>query len=423
MFSFIIKGIMRDRHRWLFPILIVMSAVSILVFGFSFLEGYKQSYIRQTARFNTGHLKVVSRAYAEMLDLKPYDLALLDVSEELEEYRLRYPQLEWAERINFGALLDVPDAEGNTRVQGEVVGFAIDLFKSEKEAGRLQLAQALRSGELPQRSGELLLSSLAADKMQIAIGDTITLMGSTVFGAMSMQNFRVCGTVEFGIGSLDQGAVVADLHDIRQFLDMQDAAGEILAFFRSGEYERKEARLISTDFNANYSDAADEFSPLMLRLQDQGNIGYILNMLDASLFWMSAGFILILAIVLWNSGLLNGIRRYGEFGVRLAVGESKRHIYLAVLAEALIIGIAGSCLGVLIGSGISLYFNKTGMDMTVYNRSSSMLSENILYTSLNAYSIIVSFIPGVLSTLLGAALAGTAIFKRDTSQLFKELET
>jgi len=422
MFKFLLKGVFRDRHRWLFPVLIVMFTVALLIFTFSFLEGYKGSYIRQTARFNTGHLKVVSRAYAEMLDLKPYDLALLDISEELQEYKERYPQLDWVERINFGALLDVPDAEGETRVQGEVIGFAIDLFTDDTESKRLQLASALKSGKLPAAQREILLSAIAAEKLEIQVGDTITLIGSTVFGAMSMQNFLVSGTVEFGILSLDQGAVVADLNDIRMMLDMEDSAGEILAFFKSGEYERREATRIANDFNARYSDPEDEFSPQMLRLSDQGNIGYILTMLDYSVLWMSIGFILVLGIVLWNAGLLNSIRRYGEFGVRLAIGESKRRVYWSLLTEAIIVGIVGGFLGIILGSAISLYFNNIGMDMSVYNRGSTMLSENTLYTSLNAYAVIVSFIPGVLSTILGAALAGIAIYKRQTSQLFKELE-
>jgi putative ABC transport system permease protein len=33
------------------------------------------------------------------------------------------------------------------------------------------------------------------------------------------------------------------------------------------------------------------------------------------------------------------------------------------------------------------------------------------------------FIPEILSTLVGAGLAGIGIYKRQTAQLFKELET
>lgn len=423
MFKFVLKGVFRDRHRWLFPVLIVVFAVGLMVFAYTFMEGFKTSYIRQNARFNSGHLKVVSRAYAEMLDLKPYDLALMDVTPLLEEWKKDYPQLDWVERINFGAILDVPDEEGDTRVQTEVLGIGVDLLGSEEEQQRLRLAEGLRNGRIPDRAGELLLSASAANSMGLEVGDTITLMSSTVFGAMTLRNFVISGTVEFGAPSLDRGAVVADLKDIRDMLDMQDAAGEILAYFKNGEYNVRAATEVMNGFNERYSKASDEFSPQMLRLNDQGNMGPILKMFDYSKLWMSIGFIFVLSIVLWNAGLLNGIRRYGEFGLRLAIGESKSQVYLALTAEAAIVGIVGGLLGILLGLAISLYFNNIGMDMSAYTRSSAMMIENTLYTTITPQAIILSFIPGLVSTIFGAALAGLAIFKRETSQLTKELET
>jgi putative ABC transport system permease protein len=34
----------------------------------------------------------------------------------------------------------------------------------------------------------------------------------------------------------------------------------------------------------------------------------------------------------------------------------------------------------------------------------------------------IGFIPGVISMLVGSALAGTAVYKRNTAMLFKELD-
>ena len=61
-------------------------------------------------------------------------------------------------------------------------------------------------------------------------------------------------------------------------------------------------------------------------------------------------FILALSIVLWNAGLLGGLRRYGEFGLRLAIGENKTEIYVSLIGEALIVGVVGSVIGVVFGS-------------------------------------------------------------------------
>ncbi len=71
---------------------------------------------------------------------------------------------------------------------------------------------------------------------------------------------------------------------------------------------------------------------------------------------------------------------------------------------------------------ISWYFNVYGLDAGAYNRESTVLSENVIYTSIDLKSCLWGFIPGIASTVLGAMLAGLVIFKRNTATLFKELE-
>ena len=48
---------------------------------------------------------------------------------------------------------------------------------------------------------------------------------------------------------------------------------------------------------------------------------------------------------------------------------------------------------------------------------------NIFYPKVTPSLYFLGFIPGVLATLFGTILAGRAIYKRETAQLFKELES
>lgn len=423
MLDFLIKGVFRDRHRYLFPLLIVSTGVLIILFFSAFLRGYMGSFIRQTSGFETGHLKVVTRAYADLISQKPYDLGFVDIQAELETWEKAYPQLDWAQRIHYGALLDVPDAEGETREQGEIVGFAIDIFGSPEERERMGLDKGLVRGHVPSRPGEILISDQALERLHLKLGDPVTLIGSDIYGSMAMAGFRVCGTIKFGVAALDRGAVIADISDIRAMLDMPGGASEVLAFLKDGEYNNARLRSIRDDFNQRFSRQGDEFSPLMLTMAEQNDLGFLITMMESVFGMMSFIFIFILGIVLWNAGLMNGIRRYGEFGVRLAVGESKRHLYGTLILEAVVIGVAGSVIGILLSAAGSWYFNLHGLDLTVFSRTTTLMTEDIVYTELRLQDALASLIPGVLSTVLGAALAGRAIFSRQTSQLFKELET
>jgi putative ABC transport system permease protein len=129
-----------------------------------------------------------------------------------------------------------------------------------------------------------------------------------------------------------------------------------------------------------------------------------------------------MSIVLWNAGLMSGIRRYGEIGVRLAIGESKDRVYVAMLSESIVIGIVGSALGTAIGLGVSYYLQEVGLDVTSMTQSSGVLMANVIRAKITAEGYYIGFVPGLLATLVGTAISGIGIFRRQTAQLFKELE-
>ncbi len=423
MLKFIIKGLLRDRSRSIFPVLVVFFGVFITVYFISFMDGFEESIIRQNANMDTGHVKIVTRAYSEVISQKPTDLSLLEVKDDLEEWKRRYPELDFFPRITFGALLDVPDSAGLTLAQGDVAGMGIDLFSNDKESKRLRLNDALRLGKLPAEPGQILLSEQLFTKLNLNLGQRITLIGSTVYGAMAMQDFTVSGAVEFGVTALDRGGVIADISDVRRMLDLEDGASEILGYYTGTGYKDKVAKALALDFNKAYSDSTDEFSPLMLTLTQQNNLGEMMAIFNTSMGVMIFIFVLLMSIILWNSGLLNGIRRYGEFGLRLAMGELKKHLFWWLVVEAAVIGFIGTVLGTAAGLLLSWYFQSHGVDFSAYTTNSTLMYENIIYTHITPTSFYIGFIPGMLAVVAGAMLAGISIYKRKTSQLFKELET
>ena len=90
-------------------------------------------------------------------------------------------------------------------------------------------------------------------------------------------------------------------------------------------------------------------------------------------------FVVPMSIVLWNAGLLmGGLRRYGEIGIRLALGESRGHIYRSMLGESLMIGLAGSILGTALGLAVSYYLQARGVDIgSMFQNSSIMIEETV----------------------------------------------
>lgn len=422
MIKFLIKGILRDKSRSLLPVIVVAMGVFLTVFMSSFLKGIFNDITEINARFTTGHVKIMTHAYAENEDQLPNDLALMNVKSLISQLKTDYPDMDWVARIHTGGLLDVPDAQGETRGQGQAIGTAVDLLTpGTNEVDRMNIKKSIVKGSLPVKQGEALISDDFATRFGVSVGDKVTLFGSTMNGSMMFKTFVVSGTLRFGITILDRGAIFMDITDAQQALDMDDASGEILGYFKDG-YDDILAQQVQKSFNIKYSKADDEFSPQMMRLVEQAGLGDYLKFAESAGALMVSIFVIAMSIVLWNTGLLGGLRRYSEFGLRLALGEEKKHIYATTIYEAILIGIIGSVIGTTLGLILSYYLQAHGLDVSSISKNIGMMLPSVYRAEVTPSLFYIGFFPGLIATVLGSALAGFTVYKRRTSQLFHELE-
>ena len=195
MIKFLTKGLLRDRSRSLFPVLVITLTVALVVFAVGFMRGTMNSLFLDTAVILTGHEKVVTRAYSEESQLMPNDLALLDVDQLVDELGRDHQDFFWTPRITFAGLLDVPDENNETKAQGPVIAFGIDFFSAgSRQVEIWELKRCLVSGKLPENRDDALISSKLADQLNIKAGENVTFIGSTMDNAFTTYNFNVSGT-------------------------------------------------------------------------------------------------------------------------------------------------------------------------------------------------------------------------------------
>lgn len=420
MIQFLLKGILRDRSRSLFPMLTVAAGAFLIVLANGWIAGVRNDMLWASAAFSTGHVKVMTNAYAKDIDLVPNDLAIIGVDSLVDDLSETYPDMIWSPRIKFGGLLDVPDENGETRAQTIVVGLALNLTQGQ-DVEMLGIDDAIVEGQVPSAPNELLLSQLLSEQLGVSLGDTATLISSTMYGSMTMHNFVISGIMHFGIIAMDKSTIIANMPDVQIALDMHDAAGEVLGYFPDQLYHDQQAEQMATTFTAA-QDSSDEFALQMRPLAEQNGLGSMLKMVDGMSSVIVSVFIFAMAIVLWNAGLMGSLRRYGEIGLRLAVGEKKGHVYRSLIGESIMVGIGGAILGTIFGVAFTFYLQVHGIDISSSMQNSSMMLSNVIRAQLTPASYYVGLIPGIVAPLLGTSISGIGIYKRQTAQLFKELE-
>ena len=426
MINFLYKGLIRDRSRSFFPLIIITLIVAIIIFFSGFLNGIYNSLFFNTALVNSGHLKVVTHAYNLEHQLLPNDLALLDSDTLLGELNSKYSDYTWTPRITFAGLLDVPDENGETLTQSPVFGLGIDFLSTNSKQLKIwDLSKKITKGKIFTNKNQVLLSEKLAKRLDVAPGNTVTFIGSTMDGAFSTYNFLVSGIFNLNLGPIDKNMMIVDIKGAEFALDMDNAASEILGYENGLYFDDKETVAMRNVYNIQYSDTTDTYRPFMLALRDSNQMSTIVDFSNVIMFIIMSLFLFVVTLVLWNMGIMNGLRRYGEIGMRLAIGETKGHVFKSMIIESLMVGFLGSTFGTIVGISITSYLQKVGID---YSKaidslnSSNFAMPSVFYPQVTAELFYIGFIPGILATVFGTMLAGRAIYSREMAQLFKELE-
>ena len=150
---------------------------------------------RTTAKFSTGHVKIQTSAAIKENVQGAADLSLLGNQKLLKSLEKEAPDMSFHERIYFGALLDVPDAKGETKYQSTSLITAVDLTSERNEIRTLNLKKSLKEGRFPKNSHEILIAQVFKENIGLKLGEKVTLIGGDINGGMAVANFTVVGTI------------------------------------------------------------------------------------------------------------------------------------------------------------------------------------------------------------------------------------
>ena len=161
MIKFLLTGLLRDKTRSRIPVIVVTIGVMLTVLMHAYITGFMGDIIETNARVTYGHVKVMTKGYADNMQQTPNDLALVDVDTLTAALQKEFPGLTWSQRIQFAGLIDAPDENGETRTQGPALGIGLDLLTpGSPEITRMNLQESLVRGHLPEEPGEVLLSDV-----------------------------------------------------------------------------------------------------------------------------------------------------------------------------------------------------------------------------------------------------------------------
>jgi len=249
------------------------------------------------------------------------------------------------------SLLEVIAAiPGVQRVWGQVMGFAEMVDKEGKAISPSGLptvgtsfseSDTLVAGRAPVGPGEVVIDDVTAAKDGFKPGDQIKILFQglvrefTIAGLRKIDDLLSSSTASFDLataqellgedGNLDAIPVKADAGVSPEM--MRTRIGAVLP-------ERFEV--------VTYDQAAREAQESWTKA---------LGFLTTALMMFAAVAMLVGAFIIFNTFSILVAQRTRELGLLRAVGASRRHIITSVLAEALMVGIVASAVGIFLGLG------------------------------------------------------------------------
>ena len=390
LFRLAVRNARRNTRRSLLTAIAILVAVMSVTFTFGYLGGALNDMAATIARTQTGHVRITHKEYPDRERFLPVHLNVPHVSELLPIIRT-HPAVEGAvARIKTAVLIDFQ----NENSPGLLIGADF-----EKERGYFDILDMVAEGRAPQPgSAEILVGAILAEQLEITTGDTLILLGQTAYRSMGGIRAEVTGLARSGLDPIDRNVLFMPLDQVQVMTDLYDGTTEILVF--AEDLEQVDSLVASL---------AGELDGLVaggFGIQSWMDQGQLVQMMDSAgaIFGMVVFILMLMAgLIIINTMLMTVLERTQEFGMLSAIGMRRSKIVALILNEGLVIGIMGALLGGIIGSGISIWMEQHGFNISAAMEGMDFPMKSVLYTDWKLIHPIIGFFVGI-ATAVGATL-------------------
>lgn len=291
-----------------------------------------------TAQFHTGYMQIQDTLFRDEPSL---DNSFYKDEAFENEILSAHPSIEFiAPRIETFML-----AAGDVQARGALV-MGIDL-EMEQRLNRLQ--DRLANGRFFEPGEEtVVLGSGLANRLNVAVGDTLVLLGQGRFGMSASGLFEVSGLMEHPLRDMDNQIVYLSLSTAQALLSAEDYVTGIL---------------VTPDEIHNTDPAAESIRGLL----DKGltiltwpelmpELIQGIEFDKIQMYLMMGILYVVIGFGLFGTILTMTLERLKEFGLLLSVGMHRWQLNGVIFMETLIICLLGVISGSIVGFPVLLYF-------------------------------------------------------------------
>jgi putative ABC transport system permease protein len=286
-------------------------------------------------------------------------------------------------RLNFSALLN--NGRSDLPINGEGV-------EPGQEAALGDFVSITAGRQLTDRDAfGIVLGQGVGQGLQLKPGDHVTLLATTLEGALNSMDFTVIGIFQSFFRDYDARAVRIPLAAAQELLGTDGVNALVISLKKTDDTDQVAAGLkeqlgawgleVKTWIELNdFYEKTVEFY--------RGQFGFLQLII-----------LIMVLLSVTNSVNMSVFERTGEFGTMMALGNHSGQVFRLVITESLLLGMLGSGLGVALGVLLATVISTVGISMPPPPASEIGYTGEI---QIIPSELLISFVIGLGATVLAA---------------------
>lgn len=380
------RNVWRNKVRSIIMIVAIALGLFAGVFTMAFMQGTVDARVESATKSELAHLQIHAPDFTKNNETSLFisnSSELIKKIESLKTIKAASP------RLIAESYITAAHGTGGGKLLG------IDI---EKEKKVTDIWNHLIDGtylEKTSRMPPILIGEKMAKKLKLKVGSKLNIQMVDLSGDLSAKGYRVSGIYKTDNTSFDETNLFVRLPDLQTQIGIgENTAHEVAILAFSGD----EAPLIKPEIQniagENKVQTWKEISPEMALLTDS---------MDQYMYIFILIILLGLCFGIINTMLMAVLERVKEIGMLMAVGMNKRRVFTMIILESLMLTLIGGIMGMLIGSGVTKYFETTPIDMSMFSQGLEKYGfATQIYTSLKPETLVTITILVLLTGLISA---------------------
>jgi len=420
MIKLAFRGILRYRNRTIITSLVIAIAVLFSISMHTLITGVKLDSEKNLIYNDTSSAKIYAKGYFKDRDYLPIDyLISKEEGNKIESILEQNNYNDYTKE--FVSSADIMFYENPYPISGSLTVTLKALDSNNLDA--YNFSDAKIKGEWIDKNKEgVVIGAKLADDIKAEVGYYLTVQTKGKGGFIQAFDIPITGIITTGDPIVDSSTLFFDLETIDYFLELEGSSTSYSVSYSTNVAKIKSISKEETNKLNNIikpigleAYAWDEIAEDVIKFQNA----------DTGFGYIFLAFTFIIAIVgITNTMLMSISERKNEIAMMKTLGYTTKYIQLLFSIEGLFLGIIGTVIGSIIGLAISFYYQKNGIDFSIFMNDTATIGYRInaiMHAYIYISHIIIIMIFSILVSMFSAFFAVKRISKYEIMKLFRDI--